>query len=141
MSNKPFRADILEVGTITAQNSGPVIRPVEVSEAILKADPVTPGPSTGQVRRAKANTEALANVIGVAVAAQSVVGEKVGVVSDGLAEGVLTGATPGTIYYLQSTGGIGPSLPGSGSQIVIIGTAWTSTDLWVQLQNIGQEAG
>lgn len=64
------------------------------------------------------------------------------IVTDGLAEGVITGATANDKYYLQNTDGvIGTTVPtGSGQNVVLMGFAKNATDLHLRIQNIGKRA-
>lgn len=62
--------------------------------------------------------------------------------TDGLAAGVLTGATANTKFYLQNTPGlISTTVPtGSGQNVVLMGIAKNATDLQMRIQNIGRRA-
>ena len=56
-------------------------------------------------------------------------------------KGVLTGATPGAPYYLNSGGGLTPTQPsGSSLRLVRIGWAVNSTDLDVVLHDMGKRS-
>lgn len=110
-------------------------------EAVSKADPVYWGTANDKFGRARADTDAKAYVFGVAREdiATNAQGE---VVSYGPATGVLTGATYGTKYYLDSTGGLKANSPptGGGTRVVMIGWAINATDLWVQPIDFGKKA-
>lgn len=110
-------------------------------ENVAKADPVYWGTADNKFGKARADTDAKAYVFGIAKAAitADATGE---VVSYGPAEGVLTGATYGTKYYLAYTGGLKASSPPTegGSRVVMIGWAINATDLWVQPIDFGKKA-
>jgi hypothetical protein len=109
-----------------------------VSEAIAVADPVYPS-AVDQVGKADAGTIAKAHVIGVATTAQATIGQDVSFVSEGVASGVLSGATVNTPYWLQNGGGIGPTLPSSPNRRLIrVGFAVNTTDLWVDVTDFGR---
>ena len=62
------------------------------------------------------------------------------IVYAGPAAGVLTGATAGSAYYLQATGGIGTAVPGAGNRVVQVGVAKNATDLFVHFIDYGKKA-
>ena len=101
--------------------------------------PVFWSSTSGQIDKALGNTDAKSFVVGLndnnAVSASGTAY----VVDSGKNTGILTGATPGTVYYLQPTGGIGSTIPGSGgNNIVQVGFAMTATDLFVCVQRFGK---
>lgn len=106
---------------------------------IAVADAVDWSGTANQVEKSDAAVDAKAKVIGIAVTAATV-GQTLEVVSHGPAPGTLTGATPGTPYYLQSGGGIGTALPGGGTRTIQVGTAKNATDLWVRIVDYGKKA-
>jgi len=106
---------------------------------ISVADAVNWSTTNNQVEKSLANNDAKAKVIGIAVTAATV-GQTLEVVSHGIAPGVLTGATAGTPYYLQSAGGIGTTLPGGSTRTIQVGTAKNATDLWVRIVDYGKKA-
>lgn len=106
---------------------------------IAVADAVDWSTTANQVEKSDAANDAKAKVIGIAVTAATV-GQTLEVVSHGIAPAVLTGATPGTPYYLQSGGGIGTALPGGGTRTIQVGTAKNATDLWVRIVDYGKKA-
>lgn len=60
--------------------------------------------------------------------------------TDGLATGVIAGATAGDKYFLQATDGvISTTVPGSGNNVVFMGIAKNATDLHLRIQNIGKK--
>jgi len=110
-----------------------------VDEAVAVADPVYIS-SANRIGKALANNNAKARTIGVARTAQSTVGQNSDIVHHGLAIGILSGATPGTPYYLQAAGGIGTSLPGASNRVIQMGVAYDTDDLWVQIHDYGKKA-
>jgi hypothetical protein len=52
--------------------------------------------------------------------------------------GVLSSATAGSVYYLQSSGGIGTTVPSGGNNVVQVGFAINATDLFVMIQRFGK---
>ncbi|MFO0677064.1 MAG: hypothetical protein U0169_11035 [Polyangiaceae bacterium] len=111
-----------------------------VAEAIAVADPVYQSATADRVGKARADDTTKSYVVGVARTAQATVGNTSEVVSAGPAAGVLSGATPGQPYYLQSTGGIGTTTPGAGSRVIQCGVAKNATDLFVRIVDFGKKA-
>ena len=87
------------------------------------------------VLKADATTTSTAGVIGFArtAIAASATGE---IQHNGVLSGVLTGATAGDTYYLDTTAGaVSSSIPtGSGNNVVKVGRAKNGTDLQIELQ-------
>lgn len=133
-------ADTLHTHSIPSTEAPKVEDDLTVNESISVADPVYWTSTTGRVGKGAANTDSKARIIGVARTAQATPGNDSAVVSRGLAAGTLSGATPGTPYYLQATGGIGTSLPAAGNRIILVGYASTATDLWVEIRDYGKLA-
>ena len=110
-------------------------------ENVAKADPVYWGTANDKFGKARADTHAKAYVFGIAKAAiaADATGE---VVSYGPAAGVLTGATFGTKYYLDATGGLKASSPpaAGGSRVVLVGWAMNATDMFIQPIDFGKKA-
>lgn len=109
-----------------------------VSEAIAVGDALYPS-ADNEVGKADAGTIIKARVIGVATTAQSTVGQSVDYISEGIAEGVLTGATAGAPYFLQDGGGIDNSVPGGNKRIIRVGFAVNATDLFVLIADFGKK--
>jgi hypothetical protein len=111
-----------------------------VNEAIAIGDAVNWSSTNDRIEKSRADTVAKTFVVGVAETAQATVGSTATVVSHGVATGVVSGATAGTPYYLQSTGGIGTSMPSGGfrRRIVQVGVAKNATDLWVRVVDYGR---
>jgi hypothetical protein len=119
--------------------SGSVKTNPAVSEAIAAADPVYWSATNDRVGKARADNDVKSRVIGVASAAQAVVGNPVPVTTSGVIQGILVGAVASTPYYLQPTGGIGTTRPpGAGRRVILVGYAVNATDLWIQLLDFGK---
>lgn len=111
-----------------------------VDEAILVGDPVYFTATGNRIGKGLANVDAKARIIGVARVGQAVVGSNATIVNHGKAAGVLTTATPGTPYYLQTAGGLGTSLPGAANRVILCGYAMSASDLWVIIHDYGKKA-
>jgi hypothetical protein len=134
-------ADSLHIHAAAPATEAPKVESdLSVNEAISVADPVFWSSTSGRVGKGAANTDSKARIIGVARTAQATPGNNSTVVAHGLAASTLSGATPGTPYYLQATGGIGTSLPAAGNRIILVGYASTATDLWVTVRDYGKLA-
>lgn len=115
---------------------------LNVDVAIAVGDPVDWSSTTAdRIRKADASVGSAIDVFGVATTAQTTIGSPATVVRRGIAAGVLTGASPGTRYFLASGGGLTSNLAslGSGDRIVFIGTAVNATDLEVNPQYLGRK--
>lgn len=132
-----------------AYHTHPAISPTEaqrientiaVAEAVAVADPVYWDGTNDRVGKSTANNNTKSRVMGIARTAQSTIGDTSEVVSHGVAVGVLSGATVGTPYYLQATGGISDAVPGAGNRVIMVGYAKNATDLWVQVIDYGKKA-
>jgi len=109
------------------------------TDATANGDPVYVNGSA-TVGKGDSAVDAKARLIGVIRTGAGAAGSSVEVVSEGICAGVLSGATPGTPYYLQSGGGIGTALPGASNRLITVGYAWTATDLWVEMRDYGKKA-
>lgn len=109
-------------------------------EAVAVGDPVNVSTTNNRLMRARADTDAKAKPVGVAITLTSAAGQTMEVVTSGIAVGVLSGATAQTAYYLQATGGMGTSLPGSGNRTIQMGIAINATDLFVRIVDYGKKA-
>lgn len=109
-------------------------------EAIAAADPIYYTATGNRTGKATANDDSKARVTGVAKTAAAGSGSTHEVVSHGVCAAILSGATPGTPYYLQATGGIGTSRPAAGNRVIQVGIAKSSTDLWVRIVDYGKLA-
>lgn len=89
---------------------------------------------------ARADTASKMDVIGVIESGSGVAGSTPTVISHGPCASVLTAATAGDKYYVQSTGGIGTGLPAANETIFRVGYARNATDLWVHMRRIGRRA-
>lgn len=123
-----------QLEAIGAADANAIINSYTASNAITKGDPVYFDSTSGQIDQGDASNDTKKWVRGIALAniAQSASGE---IVSFGPAAGVLTGATPGTVYYLNTTSGLIAAAPPSGNiWVVSIGSAINATDLFVDIQ-------
>lgn len=110
-----------------------------VSEALAKADPAyISGNDT--VGKADASMTAVAKTRVRGIARTATPSGDAPIVTLGPCAGALTGATYGTLYYLQVGGGIGTSAPVAGSRLVTVGWAMNATDLWVEITDHGIRA-
>lgn len=136
-------SDAATVGQLSAMDSTEWLEEdIAVDEAISIGDPVYWTATGDRVGRANASDYAEAGgTFGVAKTAQAVIGNDVTVVTYGLCENVLTGATGGDPYYLQSSGGIGTSIPRGRKRIIQVGRAKNSTDLFVKVVDYGRRLG
>ena len=104
-------------------------------DAVAAGDPVALSGIDDRVFRGRADAVQKTRVF--AVAAVSAPAGPVPVVRRGRAAGVLSGATPGTVYYLAAAGGLQTEMPlGAGDRIVVIGYASSSLDLEVLIHEI-----
>lgn len=134
-------ADSLHIHAAAPATEAPKVESdLSVNESIAVADPVYWSSTSGRVGKGAANTDSKARIVGVARTAQATPGNNSTVVAHGLAASTLSGATPGTPYYLQATGGLGTSLPAAGNRIILVGYASTATDLWVTVRDYGKLA-
>ena len=111
---------------------------VVVSEAVAAADPVYMSATNDQVAKAQADTIAKSDVIGICRTAQATPGNNTNMVTAGICAGVLSGATAGSFYYLQDSGGIGTGYPTVGNRLIQVGVAFNATDLFVRILDFGQ---
>jgi hypothetical protein len=133
-------ADAYHTHSIASTEAPKVESDLAVDEAIAVADPVYFTATGDRVGKADATTVAKSRVIGVARTAQAAVGSDSAIVAQGEAAGVLSGATPGTPYYLADSGGIATSLPAAGSRVILVGYAASADDLWVAIRDYGRKA-
>lgn len=121
------------LGAVVLRNS------VKAHENLLKGNPVYQHTHENEVAKADADTEATAsNVLGVALA--DISADATGlIVTYGLALGVLgTAGVAGTRYYLKEGGGLTTTPPGTGKNVVLIGWAKNTADLWVEPRWLGK---
>jgi len=115
---------------------------MEVNAAVVVADAVEWDGANDRVEPCDADTVGEARVVGIATSAQPTPGSDCTVVSLGVAASVISGATVGDPYFLQTGGGIGPGLPTGSSgdfrRVVRVGYAKNATDLWVEIQDFGR---
>ena len=107
--------------------------------ALASGDPVYWSSTSGQIDKALGNTDAKSFVVGLNNSTAVSASGTANVIHFGKNPGVLTGATPGNVYYLQPTGGFATTIPGSGgNSIVQVGFAMNATDLFVTIQRFGK---
>ena len=111
-----------------------------VAEAVAAGDPVYQSATNDRVGKGDAANDSKSRVFGVARTGQNTVGDAAPIVYVGPCPGVLSGATAGDAYYLQSGGGIGTSLPGAGRRVIRVGVAKNATDLHVFILDYGKKA-
>jgi hypothetical protein len=114
---------------------------VTVNEAIAVGDPVYWSTTNDRVEQADAGVNAKAYVFGVARTAQASPGSTCEVVSQGEADGVLTGlgAVAGDNIYLGDGGGLALA-PVTGKRVIRVGIAMNADDLWVEIIDYGKKA-
>ena len=120
--------------------AGRVEDSLAVAEPVAAGDPVFQASTNDRVGKADASNDIKSRVFGVARVSQNTVGDSTPVVYVGPCPSVLTGATAGDAYYLQSGGGIGTSLPGAGKRVIRVGVAKNATDLHVFILDYGKKA-
>lgn len=107
--------------------------------ALAKADPVYWSSTNDQVDKALGNTDAKSFAVGVSMGAVLAAGSA-DCVFDGLAPGILTGATAGAVYWLAPTGGMVTTVPGGGgNRIMVMGQAKNATDFFVKIRDYGKK--
>jgi len=135
-------ADALHVHAAGAATEAPKVENTfDADEALAIADPVYFTATGDRLGKSDAGDEDKSEVIAIARTAAAAAGDDFEAVTAGPAASVLSGATAGTVYYLQSGGGIGTTLPSaSGDRLIQVGVAMNATDLWVKIVDYGQIA-
>ena len=130
-------ASINANGGLTVNNAPMVLNQLPMNEACAVGDPLTiVGTALGG--RADASNDSLCKfILGVAISVSTTSGDVVGFVSQGPAEGIISGATAGDVYFLQAGGGIGTTLPTSG-RVIRIGQAFAPNGLFVNIADFGK---
>lgn len=119
------------VRTSNLKNDGAQTIEVTVSVAVASGKSVT---ITGALADNTDATKPPVGIVVAGVAANSVAT----VVTAGRAAGVLSGATPGTRYYLSSTGDLTVTKPVTSTRaLVVMGYAETATSLFVAISDQG----
>jgi len=134
-------ADALHVHASATATEAPKVENTltTATDATSNGDPVyVNGNST--VGKSLANDDAKSRVLGVIRTGAGAAGATPEVVSLGICAGILSSATAGTPYYLQTAGGIGTSLPGGGNRVIQVGWAYNADDLWIELKDYGKKA-
>lgn len=109
-----------------------------VVEAVNAGDPVAWSSTANKLAQGDAGNDADSRIIGVALAA-ALADATTAVVKKGIAAGVLTGATPGTAYYLADGGGLSATPPSSGKRFILVGYAVNATDLELRITDYGKK--
>jgi hypothetical protein len=110
-------------------------------EAIAVGDPVYFTGTGNRVGKARADTAAKRWATGVNITSGiSAAAQALQMVSHGEAAGVISGATPGAVYYLAPTGGTTSVRPIGGNHVVRVGFAKSATALWVSVFDYGRSA-
>jgi hypothetical protein len=131
-------ADSLHTHSVVPVDESKRIENTYTNDVIIADDKVVCWSTTNnEIRLADNSADATALAIGVARSggAADATSE---VVEHGLCEGVLTGATVGTAYYLGASGAmvVGASVPRPG-RVIRIGVAKNATDMNVNIQDLG----
>lgn len=111
------------------------------NEAISVGDPVAWSTTNDQLFKGRADSDAKSRIVGIARTAAASAGNTLAIVSEGVAAGVLSGATAGAPFYLQDTGGVGTfAAVTSGKRVIRLGFAKNATDLFVDIADLGKKA-
>lgn len=112
------------------------------NEAFAVGDPVSWAAGVNdKLAKGRADTDAKSRVVGIARTASTALNDTAAIVSEGVATGVLTGATAGDPYYLQDTGGVGTfAAVTAGKRVIRLGFAKNATDLFVDIMDLGKKA-
>ena len=114
---------------------------INVDAAVAVGDPIYITATGARISPADTDTDPHSRVMGVARTAQGTVGQPAEVVEVGYCAGVLSGATPGTPYYLATGGGLATAAPsGAGKRVIQVGVAITASDLMVRIVDYGKKA-
>lgn len=133
-------ADSLHAHAASVATEAPKVEnTLTVGEAISAGDPVYFTNTNNRIGKSD-TSDSKAKVIGIARTAQPTPGDTCEVVASGPCAGVLSGATSGNAYYLQTGGGIGTSLPGAGKRVIQVGIAINTTDLFVRILDYGKKS-
>jgi hypothetical protein len=137
--------DELTDGSTTTLHSHAGANAAEVLQELLtalegcaKGDPVAWSSTADKFAKGDAGNTPDSRIFGVVLDAVAADGQEV-VVRKGIAPGVLVGATPGAQYWLNTGGGLTPTIPsGVGLRLIRIGWAVNATDLEVSVQDGGK---
>jgi hypothetical protein len=125
---------------LNANESKRIENSVAVDAAVAVGDPLYITATGDRVAKGDTDTDAKSRIIGIARTVQGTVGQTTEVVQVGRCDGVLTGATAGTPYYVATGGGLSTSAPGSGKRVIQVGVALNATDLMVRIVDYGKKA-
>jgi len=112
------------------------------NEAFAVGDPVAWAAGVNdKLSKGLASVDAKSRIIGIARTASTALNDTAAIVSEGVAAGVLTGATAGDPFYLQDSGGVGTfAAVTAGKRVIRIGFAKNATDLFVNIMDLGKKA-
>jgi hypothetical protein len=112
------------------------------NEAFAIGDPVAWAAGVNdKLAKGRADTDAKARIIGIARTASTALNDTAAIVSEGVATGVIAGATAGDPYYLQDTGGVGTfAAVTAGKRVIRLGFAKNATDLFIDIADLGKKA-
>ena len=137
-------ADAINLGQLEAAlvdvEAGSVVFDGVSGSALTAGDPVYKTATTERYARGRADNDPKAVIVGISLTTVAGAGLPIRVMQVGVALAVLTGATPGTPYYLDEPGGLSTTLPTAG-RVWQIGVAHTATDLTVRLIDYGSIPG
>lgn len=108
-------------------------------ENLSQGDPVEWGTVNDRIRQSQASVGARVDCFAVVIESGGITSGNSGqVIRRGAAVGVLSGATPGSRYYVGRTGGLVQGIGSllSGDHVIFVGTAINATDLEVRTQYI-----
>lgn len=107
-------------------------------EACAQGDPVAWSSTADKFAKGDAGNTGDSRIFGVVMDNVAADGQEI-VVRRGVAVGVLSGATPGAVYWLANGGGLTPSIPtGVGRRLIRVGYAKNATDLEVKIDDLGR---
>jgi len=130
------------IGTINTDNARDIVQYTNDNAGAITLGQAVYISSADSVDLANNSADATDDPMGLVYEASIASAASGDIVTNGLAIGVISGATAGDKYYLQSTDGvIGTTVPtASGQNVVFMGIAKNATDLQLRIQNIGKRA-
>jgi len=125
----------------TAATQAPKIEnAIAVDEAVAALDPVYITATGDRVGKSITTNDTKAKVLGIARTAQATPGSNTNVVSHGPC--TATGLTAGSVYWLDTAGGITATWGdiGAGERVIEVGVALSTTSLFVDIKDFGKKA-
>ena len=112
------------------------------NEAFAVGDPVAWAAGVNdKLAKGRGDSDAKSRIVGIARTASTALNDTAAIVSEGVAVGVLSGATAGAPFYLQDTGGVGTfAAVTAGKRVIRLGFAKNATDLFVDIMDLGKKA-